>query len=59
MGIVSGQRFAGLVTDPCFWSFKTGRAALCRTFRLIIDVLFMVALSIMVVVCAVIAYSIA
>ncbi len=41
-----------------FWSFKTARERLRRTLRLIIDGLFMLGLSIMVVVCAVIAYAI-
>jgi hypothetical protein len=42
-----------------FWSFKAAREGLRRTLRMIIDTLFMVALSLMVVVCAVIAYAIA
>lgn len=42
-----------------FWSFKAARERLRRTLRVIIDTLFMVALSVMVVVCAVIAYAIA
>lgn len=36
-----------------FWSFKTSRERLRRALRLIIDGLFMLALSIMVVVCAI------
>jgi len=42
-----------------FWSFKTRREPLRRRLRLAIDVLFMLALSVMVVVCAIIAYAIA
>jgi hypothetical protein len=42
-----------------FWSFKSRVARLRHRLRLIIDVLFMLALTIMVFVCAVIAYAIA
>lgn len=42
-----------------FWSFKTSSAPLRRWLRVLIDVLFMLALTIMVVVCAIIAYAIA
>ena len=42
-----------------FWSFKINRERPRRILRLAVDGLFMVALSIMVVVCAVIAYAIA
>ncbi|HEY9194181.1 MAG TPA: hypothetical protein VIO81_15030 [Methyloversatilis sp.] len=42
-----------------FWSFKTTGPTLRRTLRLVIDGLFMLALSIMVLVCTVIAYAIA
>jgi hypothetical protein len=40
-----------------FWSFKTENLHLRRLLRLIIDGSFMLALTIMVVVCAVIAYA--
>lgn len=42
-----------------FWSFKTRSARLRKLLRLIIDGFFMLALTIMVIVCAVIAYAIA
>jgi hypothetical protein len=42
-----------------FWSFKTVTKRLRSRLRVIIDTLFMLALTIMVVVCAVIAYAIA
>lgn len=42
-----------------FWSFKTKNLRLRQLLRLIIDGLFMLALTIMVIVCAVIAYAIA
>lgn len=42
-----------------FWSFKTKNLRLRHLLRLIIDGLFMLALTIMVIVCAVIAYAIA
>lgn len=40
-----------------FWSFKTGQPRLRRRLRLAVDALFMVALVLMVVVCAIIAYA--
>lgn len=42
-----------------FWSFKSDGIRVRRVLRLVIDVLFMLALSIMVLVCTVIAYAIA
>jgi hypothetical protein len=42
-----------------FWSFKTSRERFRRVHRLLIDGIFFFALSIPVVVCAVIAYAIA
>ena len=42
-----------------FWSFKSRTARLRHRLRLIIDGLFMLALTIMVLVCALIAYAIA
>ena len=42
-----------------FWSFKTKNLRLRHLLRLIIDGLFLLALTIMVIVCAVIAYAIA
>lgn len=42
-----------------FWSFKTRNARLRHLLRLIIDGLFVLALVIMVFVCAIIAYAIA
>ena len=42
-----------------FWSFKTAAKRLRNRLRIVIDTLFMLALTIMVVVCAVIAYAIA
>lgn len=42
-----------------FWSFKTKNVRLRHLLRLIIDGLFVLALTIMVIVCAVIAYAIA
>ncbi|HEY8356777.1 MAG TPA: hypothetical protein VIL30_04880 [Ramlibacter sp.] len=41
-----------------FWSFKTTAPALRRRLRLVVDVLFFVALSAMGLTCAVIAYAI-
>ena len=41
-----------------FWSFKTRSTSQRRLLRLVIDGLFMLALTIMVVVCAIIAYAI-
>jgi hypothetical protein len=43
----------------CFWSFKTPAQKVRRVLRLVIDGLFMLALSILVAVCAIIAYAIA
>lgn len=40
-----------------FWSFKTRRADVRARLRLAVDAMFMVALSLMVVVCAIIAYA--
>jgi hypothetical protein len=42
-----------------FWSLKTASGRLRRRLRLMIDGLFILALSIMVAVCAIIAYAIA
>ncbi len=42
-----------------FWSFKAAREAVRRRLRWVVDGLFMLALSIMVLVCAVIAYALA
>lgn len=42
-----------------FWSFKSDGIRVRRILRLVIDILFMLALSIMVLVCTVIAYAIA
>jgi len=42
-----------------FWSIKTSSQGLRKMLRFTIDLLFMVALSLMVVVCAIIAYAIA
>lgn len=42
-----------------FWSFKTRAARLRQRLRLIIDVLFMLALTIMALICTIIAYAIA
>ncbi|MGH8596111.1 MAG: hypothetical protein ACREXT_05585 [Gammaproteobacteria bacterium] len=42
-----------------FWSFKTSYDRTRRIVRVIVDSLFMLALSIMVMVCAIIAYAIA
>jgi len=41
-----------------FWSFKTAHARRRRRLRTAVDVLFMLALTAMVVVCALIAYAI-
>jgi hypothetical protein len=41
-----------------FWSFKTGKASYRQKLRLIVDLLFMLALVVMVGVCAIIAYAI-
>ena len=41
-----------------FWSFKTGQAKLRPRLRILVDVLFMVALVVMVCVCAIIAYAV-
>lgn len=43
----------------CFWSFKTRNVSRRRALRLVIDVLFMIALTVMVGVCAIIAYALA
>jgi len=43
----------------CFWSFKTRHTRLRRGLRIAIDVLFMLALTLMVAVCAIIAYALA
>jgi hypothetical protein len=40
-----------------FWSFKTSQPKLRQRLRLLVDALFMVALVLMVVVCAIIAYA--
>jgi hypothetical protein len=40
-----------------FWSFKTRRPTLRQRLRLLVDSLFMLALVVMVCVCAIIAYS--
>ena len=40
-----------------FWSFKTGHARLRQKLWLIVDVQFLVALVVMVCVCAIIAYA--
>ncbi len=40
-----------------FWSFKTSQPRLRRRLRLVVDVLFMVALFVMVCICAIIAYA--
>jgi len=40
-----------------FWSFKTQKASRRQKLRLIVDVLFMLALLVMVGVCAIIAYA--
>lgn len=40
-----------------FWSFKTKRAGLRQNLRLLVDSLFLVALVLMVAVCAIIAYA--
>lgn len=42
-----------------FWSFKTKNVRLRHLLRLIIDWLFMLAMTIMVIVCSVITYAIA
>ena len=42
-----------------FWSFKTRNLSRRRALRLAIDWLFMVALTVMVAVCAIIAYALA
>jgi hypothetical protein len=42
-----------------FWSFKTEQGRRRQTLRLLVDVLFMVALIVMVCVCAIIAYALA
>lgn len=41
-----------------FWSFKTTQARLRQRLRLLVDVLFMLALVVMVGICAIIAYAI-
>ena len=43
----------------CFWSVKTGRERLRDLLRLMIDGLFILGLSTMVIICAVIVYAIA
>lgn len=40
-----------------FWSFKTKQARIRQRVRLIVDVLFMVALVVMVCICAIIGYA--
>jgi hypothetical protein len=40
-----------------FWSFKTGQPKLRQRLRLLVDALFMLALLVMVGVCAIIAYA--
>lgn len=40
-----------------FWSFKTIRAKLRQRLRLLVDILFMIALVVMVGICAIIAYA--
>jgi hypothetical protein len=40
-----------------FWSFKTNQARRRQRLRLLVDVLFMVALVVMVGICAIIAYA--
>jgi hypothetical protein len=41
-----------------FWSFKTKHKAICRRLRLIVDTLFLIGLSAMACICAIIAYAI-
>jgi uncharacterized membrane protein len=43
----------------CFWSFKTRRERLRHLLRVVIDGLFILGLSTMVIVCAVMVYAIA
>jgi len=40
-----------------FWSFKTGRSDVRARLRIAVDAMFMLALSLMVAVCAIIAYA--
>lgn len=40
-----------------FWSFKTKQPILRQRLRLLVDILFMVALVVMVCICAIIAYA--